>query len=504
MDNSNLEIDNSQKKINIGIFCDSFFPMIDGVVNVMDNYAKRLIKYANVTVFAPQGRDKNFKDDFPYKVVRCTKKFKCPGLDYDLPLPEMDSDFMDAIEQSNLDIVHIHSPFSIGKVALNYAKQHKIPCVATCHSQFKKDFYEATKSNLLTGIMMNNIMPTFEKCEECWAVNKQVAKLYHDEYKLKIMPKVKNNGTEMKYYDNKQKVDELRKSLNIADDEKILLFVGRLHILKNIFFILDSLEYLKQKNFKFKMIFVGTGPDEKEFKAKIHEKNLDKDIILTGRISDRETLAKYFNMADLFLFPSLYDCSSLVQIEAASQKTPSLFLYGAVTSGTCTENVDAYFSENDPEKYADKIIDIFANTDEYNQICQGAFDNLYVSWDEAVDRIYNDYLDVIKKYKEGYYTKLKKYIKLKIPVKKKVVKKRKNQEQKDKKLLAQQERKSKANQKKQLAELVKKEKRAKLTKQKTEKTLERKTKIGEQKQRKIKEKLIKSTKLQNKKHESNL
>jgi hypothetical protein len=38
-------------KYTIGLFCDSFFPMIDGVVITVDNYAKRLIKYANVVVF---------------------------------------------------------------------------------------------------------------------------------------------------------------------------------------------------------------------------------------------------------------------------------------------------------------------------------------------------------------------------------------------------------------------------------------------------------------------
>ena len=40
-------------KINIGLFIDTFYPMIDGVIMVVDNYAKRLSKYANVYVFAP-------------------------------------------------------------------------------------------------------------------------------------------------------------------------------------------------------------------------------------------------------------------------------------------------------------------------------------------------------------------------------------------------------------------------------------------------------------------
>ena len=40
------------KKITIGLFIDTFFPMIDGVTMVVDNYAKRLSEYANVIVFA--------------------------------------------------------------------------------------------------------------------------------------------------------------------------------------------------------------------------------------------------------------------------------------------------------------------------------------------------------------------------------------------------------------------------------------------------------------------
>ena len=38
-------------------------------------------------------------------------------------------------------------------------------------------------------------------------------------------------------------------------------------------------------------------------------------------VKDRELLASIYARADLFLFPSLYDASSIVQIEAALQKT---------------------------------------------------------------------------------------------------------------------------------------------------------------------------------------
>ena len=50
------------EKITIGLFIDTFFPMIDGVAMVVDNYAKRLSKYANVVVFAPEYPGVEFDD----------------------------------------------------------------------------------------------------------------------------------------------------------------------------------------------------------------------------------------------------------------------------------------------------------------------------------------------------------------------------------------------------------------------------------------------------------
>ncbi|MBO7508565.1 MAG: glycosyltransferase, partial [Clostridia bacterium] len=225
------------KKLNIGLFLDTYYPMIDGVISVVDNYAKRLVKYANVTVFTIAPRDKKYKDNFPYKVVR-SQKLDIPALDYDLAMPGLDSKFQKELKNSHLDIVHIHSPFSIGKIGLNYAKKHKIPCVATNHSQFKQDFFKATQSPAITDMLLKSIMNVFNACDENWSVNKEVANVY-DEYGLKKHAKVVNNATDMELLTDKSFLQELRKKHNIKDDDKVFLFVGRLTLLKNIFFILD-------------------------------------------------------------------------------------------------------------------------------------------------------------------------------------------------------------------------------------------------------------------------
>lgn len=395
------------EKINIGLFCDAFYPMIDGVVCVVDNYAKNLSKIANVTVFAPKGREEFDDSKLGYKVIRCNKSLKLSFLDYDMPLPKMDKEYMEALEEAKLDIVHIHSPFTIARTGLEYAKDHNIPIVATLHSQFKKDFLRETKSELISAFMLKNIISVFNSCNECWAVNREVAKVYYHEYGLKKFPKVQNNGTDLLPYENEEEIKKLRLQYGIKDDEKVLLFIGRIIRLKNVFFIADCLKRLKENNFKYKMIYVGSGPDFDELKEYIKELGLEKEIIFTGKIADRELLVKHYAMADLFVFPSMYDCSSLVQIEAASQHTPTIFVRGAVTSGTCTEGVDAYFAKEEVEDFSNKIMEIFKNDAEYQKIKEGAFNNLYVTWTGAVQKVYEEYLRVIDLYNKGFYVRHK-------------------------------------------------------------------------------------------------
>ena len=384
-------------KITIGLFIDTFFPMIDGVTMVVDNYAKRLTKYANVIVFAPEYPKAQYDDSkFLYKVVRC-KSVKMPIIDYSLPMPKIDKKFMHELNNTKLDIVHIHSPFTIGKIGVESAKKNNVPAIATMHSQYKKDFLRAVKFEPLANLLTKVIIRQYNKCDECWAVNSEIAKIYYEEYKYKKLPKVMGNATDMKLVENMEQAKKLiNEKYNISPDEKVFLFVGRINNLKNVFLIANSLKILKEKyNPKFKMLFVGSGQDEDELKSIIDKNNMNQDIIMCGKISDRELLANIYARADLFLFPSLYDASSIVQIEAASQKTPTLFVEGAATTATITENVNGFISQNNEEDFAEKINEIINNKALYDSVCENVYKDIYINWDSQVSKVFDSYMEII-------------------------------------------------------------------------------------------------------------
>lgn len=88
----------------------------------------------------------------------------------------------------------------------------------------------------------------------------------------------------------------------------VYLYVGRMAIHKNLEAFLD----LKLSGTK---ILVGHGPDKDMLMRKY------PDAYFVGR-KEKEELAQYYNMADVFVFPSLTDTYGIVQLEAMASGVP--------------------------------------------------------------------------------------------------------------------------------------------------------------------------------------
>ena len=371
---------------------DDFYPSINGVIQVIDNYAKRLSKVADVVVVVPFIK-KGYVDNFPYKVIRI-KSHKLHVLEYRLAKFKLNKKEEEMLLNEKFDIIHIHSPFMMGIHGVRIGKKLNIPVIATMHTQFQKEFKRYSKSDFIATKLMHHIMRTFNKCYKSYAVNEGISDLFLS-YGAKEKPEVLPNGTDLKLVLNNT---EVNKKYGFKKDDIVLLFLGRVNLLKNILFIVDVARSLKDKGFKFKLMFVGTLEDGEVLIKKINDLGLTDDVIITGKVMDRELIAKIYNRANLFVFPSLYDASSLVQIEAASQKTPTIFIEDAITACNVKNNVNGFKAPNDINLFADKIIDIFNDKKLYTSVCNGAYKDIYKHWDDIVKDVYKLYKKIIKEY----------------------------------------------------------------------------------------------------------
>lgn len=119
----------------------------------------------------------------------------------------------------------------------------------------------------------------------------------------------------------KQEVEYLYKKFNIPENKKIIMYVGNLKPHKNLERLLEAYSKIKDID-DTRLLLVGkafsnyNGLEEKEKTLNIKNK-----VIHTGIVSQEE-LVDLYNLADLFIFPSLYEGFGIPILEALACETP--------------------------------------------------------------------------------------------------------------------------------------------------------------------------------------
>ncbi len=382
---------NENGKKTVLLVNDTFYPTFDGVVNVMNSYAESLVKQGyNVVALVPDYKKEVYVKSYPVLAVNSVFSKK---LNYQVPVPDFDCEAKKLLKSLKIDLIHVHSPFFVGALAKKIAKKRKIPMIATFHSQYRKDFEKSVKSKWLVNLLLKRVMKVFNAADEVWTMTESSAAVLQ-EYGYKGKVRLVPNGTSFPQPENyEEERKAAREELGVSEDLPLLLFVGRLVEQKNILFVADVLGELKMRGAKFRMLFVGDGPDRKRLEERIKENGVSEDCRLLGYVSDKAELMDIYSAADLFLFPSLYDVSSIVQMEAASHKLAVAFAKGSVTSATVTDGKNGFVF--DMERYADGVYELLQNPEKLAEIGENAFRDLYVCWDEVTARVGKYYREFI-------------------------------------------------------------------------------------------------------------
>lgn len=391
-----------EKKPTICLLNDSFPPIIDGVSNAVLNYADIIEKnHSHSLVFAPQvpGSDDS-KYDFP--VVRYPSIDTRKLIGYVTGYP-FSPEAAHAIEEHHVSVLHTHCPVSSCLLGRSLSEAYALPLVLTWHTKYDIDIANAVKSKLLQEGALQALLRNVNACDEIWTVSEGAGENlrsigYEGEYI--VMP----NGVDLP----REKVSEaymieVTKGYDLPTDVPCFLFIGRLMWYKGLRIILDALKSLEVNGQDFRMVFVGSGGDEKEVKAYTEELGLDRKVVFTGAVYDREKLRAWYSRADLFLFPSTFDTNGLVVREAAASDTASVIVAGSCASEGVTDGRNGFLIEENAKSLAEKLTALCAHPGRMKAVGKGAGDELYISWTDAVARAYDRYGVVIDNYRSGVY-----------------------------------------------------------------------------------------------------
>lgn len=381
----------------IGIFNDSYPPIIDGVTLTVLNYVDWLKKRGHRPCVVTPSNPVKIEAEYP--VIRYFSLPIRSRYPYRYGYPKLDPFIWKALRKTPFNIIHSHSPFAAGRLGVYAKKKQGIPLIGTFHSKYKSDLKHSFKLlPFCVPIIMKRILNFYNACDEVWIPQASVEETVR-QYGYKGKLEVVDNGID---YGDNAIVDietykkESKEQFGINAQDLSLLFVGQHIWEKGIGVIVESLKLLAP-DIKFKMTFIGEGYAKNDLIKIIGKEGLSDRVHTLEVVTDRETLGRRYASADLFLFPSRYDNAPLVVREAASMATPSIIPIGSTSSQVIRHNENGFLIEDTPEAYAAEITRLYNNRNEILRTGLNARQTLVRGWESVMEEVEDRYLSLIRR-----------------------------------------------------------------------------------------------------------
>lgn len=220
----------------------------------------------------------------------------------------------------NFDIIHIHEHRTFLAVFVHYyAKKYGIPFVLQSHGSILPFFQKQGLKRVFDYIFGDRILNDASKVIALSETEaEQIKKMGVDEDKIAIVP----NGINLIEYDNLPKKGEFRKQYSIPDNEKIVLFLGRIDPIKGLDLLIAAFSNLASEINNVRLVIAG--PDNEytlTLKKQVQELKIEDKVLFTGPLYDAEKIKAYVD-ADVYVLPSRYETFPNTVLEACACGTP--------------------------------------------------------------------------------------------------------------------------------------------------------------------------------------
>ncbi len=291
--------------MKLAIFTDSFLPQVNGVVTHIIESTKNLKERGHkILICAPKPASAIKKTSLSAIKIHYLPAVPNPIYkDFRITFP-LSLDVLNTVREFQAEIIHFHTPFTVGSNGVMVSKLLKIPLVGTFHTYFMEPEYLRVvgldKIGLDTNLTVNKIgwfyNNLFYNAADVVISPSQFAKkelLTHGVTRpIKVIPVgVSFNVTNSKK--NSSKKFPLAKSY--------FLFIGRISFEKNIDKLIESFYKFFQSDNKHMLVIVGDGPAREKLEALTKGYKLDKRVLFMGQIP-HETLMNSNIIKDAIAF----------------------------------------------------------------------------------------------------------------------------------------------------------------------------------------------------------
>lgn len=301
--------------------------VVGGISKVVYDLSHKMVKEGNeVTVVTYRDGDniKYYENDKGVEVYRVDNYMIRPNnfIDWIMQLNfNMITKTNEIINKNGkFDVIHAHD-WLVAYSAKSIKESYNIPLISTIH---------ATESGRNSGIhdetqrYINDSewMLTYESSEVIVNSNymkNEVQRLFGLPYdKINVIP----NGVNLQLFSNVNIDYDFRRQYAM-DNEKIILYVGRLVYEKGIQNLIAAMPKILDRYHDSKLIICGRGGMIDELREQVKYLGIENKVYFAG-YCDSKKMQKMYKCADVAVFPSTYEPFGIVAIESMLSGTPTI------------------------------------------------------------------------------------------------------------------------------------------------------------------------------------
>ena len=346
--------------MRIALFTDTYLPDINGVVSSVELLRKKLEE---------RGHEVYVVSTYPgiFKVKKEGRIIRLPGLElkslygYKAASPGHLL-MLEELRELQLDLIHVHTEFGVGIFASMAAHLLHIPLVRTYHTTYEDYTHYVTpiESETFEQIARNVIIKLSksigEDCIRLISPSRKTADMLKG-YGVKTPIDIIPTGVELQRFrpteGDAQLRQQVRQQIGIREEEKMLLFVGRIAEEKSIDLLIDTAAEMVQQQLPVRLVIVGGGPQLEELQQKAQELALQEKVSFLGKKPFDEVPA-FYKAADAFVSASTSETQGMTYVEAMATGLPVLARYDEVLEDLVSEGENGYFFR-DQDELAQKV-----------------------------------------------------------------------------------------------------------------------------------------------------
>jgi len=333
--------------MNIALFTDSYLPNTDGVVSSILAYKSGLEAQSHrLSIFAPDA-DMAKKEPGVYRFAA----LKFP------PYPEYRAAIFpfvsgDVAKKNSLQLVHCKAMMNMALSAISFASRTKLPAMASLETMIPDSAHyiipHKAAEKIGRRVGWAYLRWLYSHFRIVTAPSRHTQRLMAEN---RIESEVLPSPVDTERFKPGKGGALVRKTLGLSK-KKVIASIGRVVREKNYSFLLRVAKEIKDDDTVF--LIVGRGPYLDELRQEAWKAGVSGKFAFVGYVPE-ELLVDYYNAADAFVFPSLFETQGLALMEALACGKPGCVIRQTPMEEMINEGKNGYVFSEDEKECAEKL-----------------------------------------------------------------------------------------------------------------------------------------------------